>query len=117
MSTLLKIWAFILEVLCCIRECPKIPSPLCWTRCERNSKGWKAYSLSFVGRVALAQSALINILKYVFQSSLLPASICDEDEKICCDFIWGSTADSRKCHLLAWEKLCCPEEKGGLGFG
>lgn len=78
--------------------------------------GWKANTLSFAGRVSLAQASLINIPGYVFQSSLVPVFVCDEAEKICRDFIWGSTADARKCRLVAWDRLCCPKEAGGLAF-
>lgn len=42
--------------------------------------------------------------------------MCEEAEKICRNFIWGSTADQRKCHLVSWEKLCCLKADGGLGF-
>lgn len=49
--------------------------------------GWKAKSLSFAGKVTLAQASLLNILGYVFQTSLIPASMCEEAEKLCRDFI------------------------------
>jgi hypothetical protein len=50
------------------------------------------------------------------QTYNIPVSICDEAEKICRNFIWGSTVDQKKCHLVAWKKICLPKEKGGLGF-
>lgn len=50
------------------------------------------------------------------QTSVIPISVCEEAKKICRDFIWGSTSDKRKCHLVSWEKLCKPKENGGLGF-
>jgi hypothetical protein len=50
------------------------------------------------------------------QTTNIPTSICEEAEKICRDFIWGSTNQHRKCHLVSWEKICRPKEEDGLGF-
>jgi hypothetical protein len=83
---------------------------------RKKLSGWKANSLSFAGRVTLAQSSLTNIPGYVIQSTRIPISVCVEAEKICRDFIWGSTADHRKTHLISWEQICRPKEEGGLGF-
>lgn len=62
---------------------------------------WKANSLSFAGLVTLAQSSLASLPGYTMQACSLPVSICDEAEKICRDFIWGSSPASRKCHLIS----------------
>lgn len=35
---------------------------------------------------------------------------------MCRDFIWGTTANARKCHLVACSAICRPTEEGGLGF-
>lgn len=77
---------------------------------------WKANTLSFAGRVTLAPSSLESMPGYLVQTSVIPISVCDEAEKICRDFIWGSTVEKRKCHLVSWEKVCKPKEAGGLGF-
>lgn len=77
---------------------------------------WKANSLSFAGRVTLAQSSLASMHGYVMQSSVIPLSVCDEAEKLCRNFIWGSKTDKRRCHLVSWEKICQPKEDGGLGL-
>lgn len=85
-------------------------------RMKAKLSGWKAKNLSMAGRITLAQSTLANIPGYVAQSMLLPASVCLEVEKLCRDFIWGSSVDLRKCHLVSWEKICTPKKDGGLGF-
>ncbi|CAN1179460.1 Putative ribonuclease H protein At1g65750, partial [Linum perenne] len=32
------------------------------------------------------------------------------------NFVWGTTAEERKVSLVAWENICLPKEKGGLGL-
>jgi hypothetical protein len=103
-------------------------APMLHQRISRNSytfiidkmrkklSSWKSNNLSFAGRVTLAQFSLSCIAGYVMQTTNIPASICEEAEKICRDFIWGSTNQHRKCHLVSWEKICRPKEEGGLGF-
>lgn len=50
------------------------------------------------------------------QTCKLPTSICDEIERMRRDFIWGSTLEARKNHLISWATICTPKEDGGLGF-
>ncbi|KAJ1443560.1 ribonuclease H [Sesbania bispinosa] len=66
--------------------------------------------------VTLAQSCIYSITSYILQGVVIPVSTCDEIEKICRDFIWGSSQGQRKCHLISWEKICKPNEEGGLSF-
>lgn len=83
---------------------------------RRKLAGWKANSLSFAGRVTLAQASLSSIPGYILQATHIPISVCKAAEKICRDFIWGTTADKRKCHLVGWDKICRAKSEGGLGF-
>ncbi|CAI0541465.1 unnamed protein product [Linum tenue] len=50
------------------------------------------------------------------QTTLLPISICDKIDRRVRKFIWGSTGDSRKIHLVHWEGVCQTKKEGGLGF-
>lgn len=78
--------------------------------------GWKASTLSQAGRISLAQSCIFSIPTYIMQTSKLPAATCDEVERLCCAFIWGSTPEGHKNHLVSWETICSPKDQGGLGF-
>lgn len=55
--------------------------------------GWKASTLSQAGRITLAQSTILSIPNYVMHTTLIPAAVCDEMERLCRDFIWGSTPE------------------------
>ncbi|CAL1358445.1 unnamed protein product [Linum trigynum] len=83
-----------------------------------NSKlsGWKAKNLTLGGRVTLAISVLCSLPIYAMQATLLPISICDEIDKRIRGFIWGSTTEARKIHLVHWEGICRKKEDGGLGL-
>ncbi|CAN1145341.1 Putative ribonuclease H protein At1g65750 [Linum perenne] len=50
------------------------------------------------------------------QTSVLPATTCEAIDKIIRDFVWGSTEEQRKTHLIAWERVCLPKDAGGLGL-
>lgn len=51
--------------------------------------GWKAKSLSFVGRpISLAQSSHASLPGYVIQSTAIPIFVCLEAEKLCRGFTW-----------------------------
>lgn len=54
---------------------------------KKKLSGWKATSLSFAGRITLAQASLDNISGYVMQASVIPSSACDEAERLCRNFI------------------------------
>lgn len=82
---------------------------------KKKMSGWKASSLSFAGRVTLAQAFLSTIPGYVMQTCAIPVMVCDEAEKLCKNFIWGSTAH-RKFHLIYWSQIYLPKEEGGLGY-
>ncbi|KAL4338389.1 hypothetical protein AHAS_Ahas12G0205300 [Arachis hypogaea] len=71
-------------------------------------------SLSFVGRCTLMQSVLSTIPNYCMQTMKIPMTVCAKIDKLCRDFLWGSSEDDRKIHLLSWEKICKPKEEGGL---
>ncbi|CAN1188821.1 Putative ribonuclease H protein At1g65750 [Linum perenne] len=78
--------------------------------------GWKAKSLSLAGRVTLATSALSAIPAYVMQAAVLPATTCEAIDRRIRNFVWGSTSEERKTHLVSWEQICKSKELGGLGL-
>ncbi|PKI56643.1 hypothetical protein CRG98_022955 [Punica granatum] len=69
------------------------------TRVRSRLEGWESRCLSLASRITLARSVIQIIPYYSMQVLKFPASICDELECICRNFIWRHRADQRKLHL------------------
>lgn len=59
---------------------------------------------------------LSSIPAYFMQTNLLPGRILDSMDKISRDFIWGSTPEKKKLHMMSWKKITRPKAEGGLGI-
>lgn len=102
------------------------PSHLTWSKKvdlnyikERVHKvlgGWKRNLLSMGGKEALIKVVVQSIPTYAMSCICLPKSLCRDILNMMTGFWWGSTLSERKIHWLAWNKLCPPKERGGLGF-
>jgi ribonuclease HI len=77
---------------------------------------WKAKLLSPAGRVVLIQSVTSSIPAYYMQNVALPVRTCSKLDKLNRDFLWGSSSDRKRMHMVGWEKVCKPKDKGGLGL-
>ena len=64
--------------------------------------GWKAKLLSFVGRTVLIKSVMAAIPNHVMQGVALPNHLCEKLYKINRDFLWGSSMEKKKLHLVGW---------------
>lgn len=47
---------------------------------------------------------------------MLPKSTLDKLDKASRSFMWGSSPERRKQHLVAWKRVCLPKSDGGLGI-
>uniref|UniRef100_A0A2N9GX50 CCHC-type domain-containing protein n=1 Tax=Fagus sylvatica TaxID=28930 RepID=A0A2N9GX50_FAGSY len=77
---------------------------------------WKSKLLSPAGRVVLIQSVTSSLPAYYMQNTALPSSICNDLDRLNRNFLWGSTSESKKMHLVGWDKVCRPKRDGGLGL-
>ncbi|KAM2637494.1 hypothetical protein EV1_021984 [Malus domestica] len=77
---------------------------------------WKSKVLSMAGRITLIQAVTSSIPVYAMQTTKLPASVCEELDKVNRDFLWGDTDQKKKVHLCQWSMVCKPKSKGGLGI-
>lgn len=85
-------------------------------RVSSRLSGWKSRSLSLAGRITLTKAVLMSIPIHTMSSILLPASLLEQLDKVSRNFLWGSTVEKRKQHLLSWKKVCRPKAAGGLGL-
>ena len=76
--------------------------------------GWKEKFLSFVGRIVLIRSVMTVLPNHVMQGVALPSQLCEKLDKINRDFLWGSSTEKKKLHLVGWSKIIRPKEEGGL---
>lgn len=71
--------------------------------------------LTMAGRITLGKSSLSSIPSHVMQYIKLPSKITDAINRVQRDFIWGTTTEKRKLHLLNWDTIASTRDKGGLG--
>ena len=46
---------------------------------------------------------------------MLPVQVCEKLDKINRDFLWGSTNERRKMHMVGWSKIVKPKDEGRFG--
>ena len=77
---------------------------------------WKTKFLSFVGWAVLIKSVMSAIPNYVMQGATLLVHVCEKLDKINRDFLWGSTNEKRRMHMVGWNKIVKSKEEEGLGI-
>jgi hypothetical protein len=53
---------------------------------------------------------------YIMGVFRLPLGLCDELNRMICNYWWGSKKGKRKTHWKSWEALTRPKNQGGLRF-
>ncbi|KAF9613984.1 hypothetical protein IFM89_014177 [Coptis chinensis] len=83
---------------------------------QRILGGWRSKLLSKGARLTLVNNVLANLPIYCMSLFTIPIGVAEAIERLIRDFIWDSTGDHRKYHLVGWEKVYSPKEYGGLGL-
>ncbi|XP_010270689.1 PREDICTED: uncharacterized protein LOC104606940 [Nelumbo nucifera] len=77
--------------------------------------GWRAHTLSVVGRVAFVNHMVTAIPTYLMSVLSLPITTCDDIEKVMHRFIWGASDSNNFYPTISWQKICLPKVASGLG--
>lgn len=72
--------------------------------------------LFFAGRVELIKSTISAMHLFWSSSFILPKSCIEEIEKLIRCFLGGCFDDRKRLKTVAWDAICKPTEKGGLGI-
>ncbi|KAL0927427.1 hypothetical protein M5K25_001594 [Dendrobium thyrsiflorum] len=79
--------------------------------------GWNANLLSYAGRLQYLKFTMINSIAYWIRGSILPKYVTKFLRKIASKFfLFGDSSVGRKLHMVAWDNVCMPKCKGGLGL-
>jgi len=85
-------------------------------RVWKKLKGWKESLLSRAGKEVLIKAVIQATPMYAMQCFEIPATMCEDMERMCRDFWWGNSCDKRKMALASWGVMRKPKKEGGLGF-
>ncbi|GJS56479.1 hypothetical protein Tco_0629841 [Tanacetum coccineum] len=102
---------------------PLVPSRLIYKDCkeliekvEARVNDWKSKSLSIAGRLQLVQSVIASMHVYWASVFTLPMRILLDIELIMRGLLWNLGTLRKGSSKVAWEIMCLPKVKGGLGI-
>ncbi|XP_060181532.1 uncharacterized protein LOC132611140 [Lycium barbarum] len=72
--------------------------------------------LSFGGRYILIAHVLQTMPFYLLSAMIPLKGVIEQLHKIFANFFWSNTTGVKGKHWVAWEKMCLPNEEGGLAF-
>ncbi|XP_028074743.1 uncharacterized protein LOC114277104 [Camellia sinensis] len=84
-------------------------------RVQRRLVGWKRQYLSKGGWLTLIKSVLFSIPTYFMLLHVILVAVTRRLEKLQRDFLWGGGGEGFHYHLVAWDRICSPKERGSLG--
>ena len=85
-------------------------------RIQNKLAGWRSKLLSKAGKLILVKAAASPIADYSMQCHALPIKVCNAVDKLIRNFLWGSSGEKRKIHLVNWHTITLPKDWGGLGL-
>ncbi|XP_039009969.1 uncharacterized protein LOC120138595 [Hibiscus syriacus] len=77
---------------------------------------WACKHLSFVGRLQLVCSVLLNITSYWSRQLILPQAFIRKVERLCSCFFWKGSDTPTKGARVSWKVICLLKSEGGLGI-
>jgi hypothetical protein len=78
--------------------------------------GWKGSLLSQAGKLVVLKVVLQSSPLYALSVFKIPRKYANAIDKIQKNFLWTGMETKKRMALIAWDKVCKPVEKGGLGL-
>ncbi|XP_010495306.1 PREDICTED: uncharacterized protein LOC104772378 [Camelina sativa] len=85
-------------------------------RLQSRTTGWSVKLLSKGGKEVMVKSVATAVPTFVMSCYRLPKTITSKLTSAVAKFWWSSNGQSGGMHWIAWERLCCSKQMGGLGF-
>lgn len=86
------------------------------SKIEKALQGWSERLFSAGGKEILLKAVVQVIPTYSMSCFKIPKGLCDEINKKCARFWWGSFKNHKKIHWAKWKTLCKSKDFGGMGF-
>ena len=83
---------------------------------SKKINSWAYQYLSLGGKMVLIVSVLQEIHVYWMTLFSIPASIFSRMREKLFHLLWSGSSETRKFHLVSWDKLSLPRDMGGWGF-
>jgi hypothetical protein len=84
-------------------------------RVWKRINSWRGRSLSKAGKEVMIKSVLQAIPYYVISVYIILDATVNDIEKMLNSFWWGGGNNNKGIRWLAWERMACAKEIGGLG--
>ncbi|XP_074297928.1 uncharacterized protein LOC141628730 [Silene latifolia] len=75
-----------------------------------------ARKLSYAGRLVLITSVLNTLRSYWASIFLIPKSVIKRIKAIYRNYMWSGDTEYHRVPLVAWDKVCCSKQEGGLSI-
>ena len=85
-------------------------------RVQKKLQRWKAKLLSQACKTTLISSVLQAMPFYTFSCFRILETVCNKSDAVTRAFWWEHDLETRKLHLVNWDKICQPKSRGGLGL-
>ena len=79
-------------------------------------EGWKANCLSKAGITVLIRSHMEAVPAHTMLCFRLPKTVTTNLDRINKEFFWKKSNMAKGLALVAWDRVCMPKHKGGLGL-
>jgi hypothetical protein len=83
---------------------------------QERVKNWTYRFLNLAGRLVLTKIVLQAIPTYMMSVFPTPKGILQKIRTIQREFLFQGTETKKKWAMVAWERVCKPKSKGGLGL-